>query len=285
MKKWSLVLFTTFSQMAVGAFWVLMALRHYLALQSDLAHANALILTPLMITVAIMIFSLSISLAHLGSPFIAYRAISNFRASWLSREIAFALFFTLSSLAVAFFLWAQIDSVKMQAALIWLAIFFGYMLVFSMSRVYMLRTVPIWNAFFTPTSFFLTALILGSVVAGTIFAFRGFSLSASIHNDILTILTKWTLLFLGIESILIIGRTINYASASHKDTIQKLWEGYKNIFYLRIFLNIAGIVCLSTTLSQAKTHPVFYALCFVLILSAELADRFLFYTAREFSGI
>lgn len=285
MKKWSLIIFTILSQMAVGAFWVLMAISYYLSSQYGNTQTDDLILYPLIVVEIIMLCSLPVSLAHLGSPFIAYRTITNFRSSWLSREIVFAILFTLSSTTFIFLLWKQIGSANIRSMVAFLAVVFGFLLIYSMSRLYMLRTVPVWNTLFTPISFYLTALALGGLVSGMILASSDYSLNTPIHNDALNIITTSTLFILGCEFVLLITRVVTFMSDSSKgkEIIQNLLDGFGNVFYSRLILSISGLAFLTIILSQILTSPIFYILSFLLVLLAEIADRFLFYTARELS--
>jgi len=284
MKKWSLIVFTILAQMAVGAFWVLLSSRQYFITLNS-AQTDIIVLSPLMVIETIIVLSLLISLAKLGSPLIAYRAITNLRSSWLSREILFALLFTLASLAFTYLIWAQIGSLGMRSVVAWMAAIFGFLLIYSMSRLYMLRTVPVWNTIFTPLSFFLAALILGGLVVGTLFAVRGGG--PTLEANLLSIITKAALYLLVGEFLLVIGRVIRFFSASSKETetIQRLINNYRNLVYYRLLLGVAGLICLIIIFLQTSYAPGLYAICFLLILIAELADRFLFYTAREFSGI
>ena len=93
--------------------------------------------------------------------FNACRAISNLRTSWLSREILFALLFSLSGACFAGLQWLQIGASSIQNLLGWLTAAFGFALVFCMAKIYTLRTVPVWAASRTQVSFLLTTLLSG----------------------------------------------------------------------------------------------------------------------------
>jgi len=286
-KKWSLILFTILSQMAVGAFWILMASQWVFRSQYGDAKAEDLILVPLLVVEAIMLLSLLVSFAHLGSPMIAYRAISNFRSSWLSREISFALLFILSSGTLIYFLWARLGSVALRLVIAWLAALFGYMFIYSMSRLYMLRTVPVWNTLFTPLSFYLTTLILGGLAAGVLLVLNRYPSSISFTDDTLVILLPGVLFVFGGEVILVIGWILEYFSriSNKKETTQKLLESHKSVFNVRIIFGLLGLFGLIILILHNRFTILFFAICFVLIMLAQLADRFLFYAARDVSGI
>jgi len=289
-KKWSLIIFSILSQMAVGAFWVLMVVREYFGYRYGLSQADSLILSPLLVVETIMVFSLPISLAHLGSPLIAYRAIFNLRSSWLSREISFALLFASSIVAFTYLIWGQIGATPLRSTFAWMAEIFGFLLIYAMSRLYMLRTVPVWNTFFTPVSFFLTTLILGVLLVGATFIGsrgEGSFFEISLVSDALVKVTTGALIFLGAEFVLVFSRVLRLLNGtdSEKIAIQKLFARYRNVFFYRVFFGIAGFICLLIMLIQTHYSLSLYILCFLLILIAEIAERFLFYSARDVSGI
>lgn len=148
LREWSLVCFTLLIQMAAGlAIW-LAAARWWLP-QAD--EGAALLLVPVLTVAAI-----SISLLHLRRPHQMLRAIANLRSSWLSREILLVcIFFFLG-------LWALVPTGAVARA--WLLPVAGLLLIGGMARVYMLRTVPVWNRAKTPVSFLVTGLLLGGML-------------------------------------------------------------------------------------------------------------------------
>ncbi len=280
-KNWSLIIFTLLAQMAVGAFGILTVLLHY-----DVVQTEDSIFIPLLIIGAVTGLSLLISLAHLGTPTIAYRAIINLGSSWLSREILFATLFSLTAGLFALLLWGQIGSATLRLGLAWLAVVFGFLLIYVMSRVYMLRTVPIWNTLFTLTSFFFAAFILGGLLLGVMFTIDQ---PEGVLFDLFlpAMITASSLLFLAGEFILVAVRLMvdrRSGSSGEQETVKKLFTRYKNVFYVRLLIGIGGVAGLVFMLLQAHFNPGLYTVCFTLILLAELSDRFLFYAAREVSG-
>ena len=118
----------------------------------------ALFSGPLTVPVSITIGGLIglcglVSLLHLGSPKNAWRAVIHLRKSWLSREILmFGLFggSWLVSLALP-------GMGKLPLALC------GLGLVYSMARVYRLRSMPAWDTSKTLMVFLISALLLGEL--------------------------------------------------------------------------------------------------------------------------
>jgi len=150
-KERSLVAFTLGSQMAIGAFWLLGVVNGFSAVA-------------LSILTAIMLSALAASFLHLGSPHNAWRAIGGWRSSWLSREVSCAALFTALLGGLTLAAWAQIDL----GAVAWLAGLCGLAFMISMTQAYRLRTVPAWNQWATTASFFITTLLLGTLLRGVL---------------------------------------------------------------------------------------------------------------------
>jgi len=94
-----------------------------------------------------------VSVFHLGAPLNAWRALNHLKKSWLSREIlVFGLFggSWLVSLAMP-------GMGKLPLALC------GIGLVYSMARVYRLRSVPAWDTNRTLLAFIVSAILLGGL--------------------------------------------------------------------------------------------------------------------------
>jgi anaerobic dimethyl sulfoxide reductase subunit B (iron-sulfur subunit) len=143
----SLIAFTILVQMAVGATWFLSLMQPF--------NRGALAA----ITIS-MLAGVLASFLHLGTPRNAWRSIRNLRSSWLSREVLCAGLFM-----------ASLGGVLITGGIgIGLADVIGLGLIVSMAQVYRLRTVPEWNRWTTTASFFITTLLLGSVLCGALIA-------------------------------------------------------------------------------------------------------------------
>lgn len=135
---WSLVVFTVCAQAAAG-----------LALTDTPAVALALLALGGLVV-----------LAHLGRPARARFAVANMRSSWLSRESLLGLAFAASLL-----LWLAVAS-PLRDAVAGLSSALGLLFVVAIAGVYRLRTVPAWDRWTTPASFFGTMLVLGAAIGG-----------------------------------------------------------------------------------------------------------------------
>lgn len=100
---------------------------------------------------------------HLGNPQRAWRAFSQWKTSWLSREAIFAVL-TLMVFFVYACLWAFLDT--RVAALGWLSSALAMATVFTTSMIYaQMKTVPRWNASSTSLLFFVYAAAGGALLA------------------------------------------------------------------------------------------------------------------------
>jgi formate dehydrogenase iron-sulfur subunit len=140
-----LVAFTLLAQLAVGLAVCSLAL-------------SALPL-PLLLSIGILLgVGGMISFLHLGKKRNAWRAVVHLKKSWLSREILLAGLFGLA--------WAASVGLQGQQEAAFtrgLMALLGIGLVFSMSQVYRLRAVPVWNTWRTPAAFILSTAVLGSL--------------------------------------------------------------------------------------------------------------------------
>lgn len=116
---------------------------------------------------ALAVIGLAASTFHLGQPMRAWRAFTQWRTSWLSREA-----------------WASVASLLMSAPLALAAIFGGalpvffemvaaamcLLTIFATSMIYtQIAAVPRWNFWTTPALFIVFALTGGAILSGLTF--------------------------------------------------------------------------------------------------------------------
>lgn len=161
MKERSLVFFTLLMQGSVGLCLMLqfMDMGNFL-----LVPERSMFFLACRILVFLMAFTgLTSSFFHLKVPLHAWRAFSNLKTSWLSREILFASIYTISVFAVA----ALQFSLVMAGFVVvvkWIALFAGLTMIFCMGSAYRLPTVKFWNSPQTIITFYNSALILGLTI-------------------------------------------------------------------------------------------------------------------------
>jgi anaerobic dimethyl sulfoxide reductase subunit C (anchor subunit) len=290
LREHSLIVFTILSQLAVGAFWILMVTDVCVSWHHDIAHTAGISMAPLLMLLAAMHVSMVVALTHLGSPLIAYKALANIRYSWLSREILTANFFIGTAVAFTGMQWLEFGSTGLRIVVAWLTVLSGGSLLYSMSRVYMLRTVPIWNNLFTPVSFFLSALILGPLSLGLVFTIctpGWLPAGGGADIQVLPSLTKMALLFLGIQFLLVPARIVGpFAHPPEAmQALKRVFERHKKIILIRFATNLLGVAGLIAMLLQSHYDPFCYFFGFAIILVSDLLDRYVFYAAREVSRL
>ncbi|MCB1743491.1 MAG: dimethyl sulfoxide reductase anchor subunit [Gammaproteobacteria bacterium] len=109
---------------------------------------------------------LSASTLHLANPKNAWRAFSQYKTSWLSREGILAL--VTYPLALLFLLWAWAASPGAGGGVFLPAVLCALIsvaTVYATSMIYAcLRTIPAWNNRLTPANYLLGAAMLGGVL-------------------------------------------------------------------------------------------------------------------------
>jgi anaerobic dimethyl sulfoxide reductase subunit C len=286
MKKLSLILFTILSQAAVGAFFIIMIFRLFSVPEG----MNELISLALTITSVIMVFSLIIALGHLGSPLIAFRAIFNIRSSWLSREVFLGSLFAVLCLVYTYLRQNLIGPGTLQTGTALVAGITGFLFIYAMGKLYMLKTVSWWNSALTPLSFFLSALILGGLVVNFSFLIEiseNRELLPPGFFDIFTSITGGLMLLLCFEFLIVPTRMIRLLSGSNfqKGQLQNFLNRFRWIYYLRLFLAITGFIWLGIMLLTKNFNFGFYIVPFGLVIFTELLGRYLFYAEQETSAL
>jgi DMSO reductase anchor subunit len=126
-----------------------------------------------LIAMGLVVFGLLSSTFHLANPKNAWRAMSRFRTSWLSREGVFAIVFMplallyLGSIMFDAPQWLRVGSGFLTAVLAWIT-------VFSTGMIYAcLKTIRQWNTPLVPANYLALGyasgsllLLLGAVIAG-----------------------------------------------------------------------------------------------------------------------
>ena len=169
--EWSLVLFTVLVQMAAGAMLLApVAALTCLTGASGSGNAAGSAACPrvrrisrgvALVAAPVMVASLLISLLHLGTPLNAPKTLLHLGASWLSREILFTGLLALCAVLLAV---AEGRGKGASPVLRWAGALAAAACLLSMTNVYMLRTVPVWNGPLTPLAFVAAALLLGAGV-------------------------------------------------------------------------------------------------------------------------
>ena len=166
----SVILFTT----ASGAGYGLLALTAFAAISHGPASSKGFAFTSLGLALALITLGLLSSAAHLGRPERAWRAFSQWRSSWLSREgVASVITYPI---ALAFGLcWSGlVDAPGLIAPLGILTVAMCGITVYCTGKIYSsLKTIPAWNSRFTVPVYLVFALATGVGLLSAITVFFG----------------------------------------------------------------------------------------------------------------
>jgi len=301
MKERPLIGFTLLSQLAAGTFLALVILDALSFQTGQISYTRWVTSKTLFGITLLMIASMLVSLFHLGTPQTAYRAFSNLKTSWLSREIFFAATFGGLLVLLSVVHWLDFGASFAQSVIAWAAALTGMLLVYCMSRVYMLRTVPVWNSPHIPLSFFITTLMLGELAA--IVAITNWPESSTLTTApegikyLIPIVSQW--LALSLFGLLVIDMLVTFVWWANFDPPDSgprqsanTQERFRYISGLRMVLTFLGISIMGTFLYQYSADPIpviqlstLAWLSFGLVLVAKIIGRYLFYKSYIRSGL
>lgn len=188
------------------------------------------------------------SFLHLGTKKNAWRSIFHLKKSWLSREVLMVGLFSLSWLFSVTEYWVLTTDLLLPVTAS-----LGLGLVYSMARVYHLRSVPTWNSWRINTAFFMTTGILGMVFVGLEAGIRGI----------------WILLlfFLAVQLALIL---------SARDPASRMSN------MVRVVLLLAGMVLVGVLLWVPAGKDAWLAVpLFLILLAEEIIGRWKFYEVLQ----
>lgn len=299
---WPLIIFTLLVQMSVGTFLFLGILHDLSFVKLDERIFTAVSNSLLKLIAAILVLALIVAFFHLGNPLNAINALNNLESSYLSKEILSLIIYIV--LGAIFLLVYKKYNTK-RVLIFFLALIttiLGFITIAFMSSIYMLETVPVWNNLFTPISFYLSVLILGS---GVLF----YSLLRIINkkfllsdleessreklsytlNFLLVVITFLLLLnlVLTFTQIIFLGTGNESLIASYNIIVKE------NLFFVIIKV-ILSVVLLTLSFLFIKKYrseksllslykySTFY---FILILLIELIGRYLFYASYHRIGV
>jgi anaerobic dimethyl sulfoxide reductase subunit C (anchor subunit) len=303
--EWALIIFTVVMQMAVGAFIVLGGVHFFAARHNGIEEADKLSDRALLAIGPLAVFALLVTFLHLGNPANAPRALSNLGSSWLSREIVFSLLFAGGGAVFAFLQWRKLTTPTVRNVLALIVAAVGVVLVFSMSMVYRLFSIPAWDTVSTQVTFFITTFLLGSLAIGAAFVANYWYIrrknmdTQNVQFTMLATSLRWIALFaivlLGLQFVavpLYLTALGMAGSAAATASIGQMAQQQGLIFAVRLVLLFVGAGLLSVFLytissSEAKlrltSNMVYGALALVLI--SELLSRYLFYASMVQIGL
>ncbi len=301
LREWALPVYTILIQMATGALATLWIIRAVGLSKYSHAEMDGLTQNPVIIIILTIFVAMIGSHFHLSRPYLSILAISNFKSSWLSREIVFTIIF--AAFVGAVFLLQTILHFHgvLTDVMGWLGVLFGIVTIYSMSRVYQLPTQVAWNTPITTYSFFATTVLLGVLATAAILLFdlrlvefqdreKVELRSAIIHQSIkwlagVAIFMVAVVVFL---DYLLIVSLKGQGEVAHL-SLDLFLNLYKPLIILRLITLSVGVGWLAIAVFSKKKPrqplivPV-YMSC-LLVLIGEILGRFLFYATHIRLGI
>lgn len=271
-REWPLVAFTLLGQFAAGCFFSVV-LPLYFARPGAGPAARALRIWAPAVLAVILAGAAAVSFFHLGHPFRAYRVLANLRTSWLSREIVSELAFLagLSTLAALAFFGAGEGRASRAAAILTSVAALAFLA--SMTRLYMLTTVPVWNTVSTPLSFGLSAGLLGALGAAGVAVFVLRDAGAA---------RPWIAAALGLVALAVLAGLFVaplYGPAGVRDAPALFPPAARSwpLHGARLGLLAAGGIALAALVAGRGGFKVPFAAAALAVAAAEVVGRFLFY--------
>jgi len=299
-----LVIFTIIAQMSVGSF-VVLGLIHLLGTRAGRDVIDKVSDPALYAIGPILVLGLLASMTHLGTPIRAINALLHLDSSWLSREILFGLLFAAIGGAFAFCQWFKWLTPRLRQALAGLAALVGLALIWSMTMVYLLPTVPAWDSWATPVRFFATTFLLGSLAVGAALVVtadvrrrRGAVADEASDKVIMSSLRGiaiGAIAMLGIEFVVLplyLGQLATDGSAATTASAGALVTTYGTYAVAQLVLVFLGVALLGVFLSRlakrfstARMLAMAPVAAFVLVFAGEIIGRMLFYASYARVGL
>ena len=224
--------------------------------------------------------ALAASLFHLGRPTVAFKALRNWRTSWLSREVGLLSAFSAVSLAyAAAWAWGEPLGITRgpRLALGIVAVTAGAAGIYASGRLYLVPARPVWNSRRTLVGFFATSLATGPLLA--LLCLDRADLAPSLVVSLMAAAAAGSIVQLGVLRHLLStvrGRT----DRQHHGTAHLLTVRFRGLLGARITGIAATVGLLAWTLSVPVAGPSAGGrLAGALFVAAfgELIGRYLFY--------
>jgi DMSO reductase anchor subunit len=303
------VVFTVFSQMAVGAL-IAMVIADFLGKRKeDLKFFE----TGAWVCVPVAVIGLIAMLSHEARPFLAMRSMNaNLATSWLSREsLVLTVFVVLAVIYTVLWLFEpEYGSLRgiplipkiakpfipLRKAVGIISLIVGIVFLGVSAKAYMMPGLPSLNQPTTPLFFFITALLAGITAVAAVL-----SVKYMMKREGEEPLTRYLWITVGIAFVmvivLIVGLLINtsmlqiaetkYASVAQTETLTSMKTGeYATLYLARWVIGVGmALVCLAAVVLPLKKKDLAKAsaltiVLFAVVLIGEIIGRTVFFGAN-----
>ncbi|HEY1808463.1 MAG TPA: DmsC/YnfH family molybdoenzyme membrane anchor subunit [Acidobacteriaceae bacterium] len=252
---WTLIFMTVLTQLAAGAITSMAILKAAAHLTLGRGPVTGVVLTAML--------SLAASTLHLGRPAYAWRALSMWRRSWLSREaLAFSLF-SVAAGVYAGLLWAGSAAaapVGIAAAALGLA---G---VYASARLYMVAARPAWNSRHTILEFGLSGAFTGALTV---------ALFLPAARPALMLAAASSAMALAIQQLAKAASMRMSGDFERRAAGELLLRRFRTVFLLR-HLGLWGVAMAMPAMGDSIG---FLTLCLAAAIGLELTGRWLFFVS------
>lgn len=283
--EWSLIFFTLISQISVGVLLAFSVVYFLSPTSND--NFNVWWRSPEIIILVMLGVAALISMIHLGKPIQAPLAMNNIQNSWISREIiSFGILFVL---VLTVFILRQLflSPIWLIKIMLIISSWVGIVFIFSMFHIYMIETVPVWNHWFTPFSFFSTATLFLLFSLDVMNAVEYSPWKDIFSNQFIISLCIAFLIVILIFNLLHQFRLsgMNYTGIEQLSFIGGL---YFTLFVIRIILLLIGIIVFSYAyfvMNKIEFSNQYKLILLLLFIIEEFIGRFMFYQSYFRVGV
>lgn len=283
--EWSLVFFTLLGQLSAGVLFSLMIFS-ITGFSNKVRESQRIFKVSIYIATILIILALIISFLHLSSPLASIYALSNLKQSWLSREILLVSVFTAFLGFLSIYVYRS-NTKKQITVFLLLATIIGFLMIYSMAKIYMLPTVPAWDTPITLINFFGSGLITGSAFFLLVYyQITGETTENKIH-------AKTGKIYITIIGIVLASRALAIFTSCFTEIVSRSAFAPSQLLVTEFFVSwIFWLLGLGLILWQIfspvkkiKTFLNFFYLAFICFVMAEILYRSLFYSSFYRVGI
>ncbi len=288
--EWPLVLFTILSQISLGILCSAMVLSLFMR-STEATALTDLKRTVIIAALSLMGVALIISFFHLTSPQHSIYALSNAGQSWLSREILLAMMYVFTLLIALSSLTLGIPHSNLFGYFLLTSLLVGVIMIWSMIRVYMIPTVPLWNSPSTAVSFYNTSLMLGSALL-LVFVVKAGSRTlplpeSGLMQTVLFYMIAASVFIFLLNKLLLQPDIASISGGFAAPAISKWWEGAQYVLLIAGFSLLTYWFATSDPVSGGRNTAGEYLVysAVVCLLFAQIAGRYVFYASYYRIGV
>jgi anaerobic dimethyl sulfoxide reductase subunit C (anchor subunit) len=196
----------------------------------------------------------------------AFYAVNNLGNSWLSREILF-LSLLIATLIITLIIISGNHPGKREMITSMVCIIIGISLIYSMIRLYMIPSVVTWNNPFTPVSFIITTFLCGSLLLVIVSGKQNYS-----FLEAMVPVVALFVIFSILNSFLFSGSFLK--------------QGY-TLLIIRAALSLLSMILLTAIFFSSVSNKVImlWVLLFIIVISSEIINRYIFFLSFEKTGL